>query len=243
MSGANFSTITEKAIAASATGVPRGERGRETQAAIVRAERLAAKRPWENDKLATGLLAQRHGVWLLSRPTSKAGWSRWMARSLSKPWPDQWELEESLQTLRFMMTPATSEQIVAALGELAAFTVQRATSEHISDGMLQMWERKLQEYPADVALSAIRRYLEGDNARWWPAWADIAVICERLVRDRRDMIAALELALTEADRAEELERLEWIARNDPVRREEYAAKAAALRELIGGEHYIKEQGQ
>ena len=58
-------------------------------------------------------------------------------------------------------------------------------------------------------------------------------------------LCAVEAAMTDdQERREEVSHLHWMAKNGPEdRREEYAAKAAALRELIGGEHYIKEQGQ
>lgn len=79
---------------------------------------------------------------------------------------------------------ATTNQIEEWLAELSVITRRRQDDEITESLRLAAYSRRLSQYPADVAAEALLRH------RWlfFPAWAELEEVCERLVTPRRAML-------------------------------------------------------
>jgi len=94
------------------------------------------------------------------------------------------------ETVRQAMTPAETAQIEEWLAELSVLVVRRPDDEFGDALRLTAYAQRLADYPADVARAALLEH------RWkfWPAWEELAAVCDKLVKARRVMLHALETA-------------------------------------------------
>jgi hypothetical protein len=86
------------------------------------------------------------------------------------------------------MTPAPEAEIEGWLAELSTLVLKRR--DDVEEGLLRLraYTTRLQNYPADVARSAVL----DKPGKFWPSWAELEEKCERLVAPRRAMLAALQ---------------------------------------------------
>lgn len=92
------------------------------------------------------------------------------------------------EIVRRAMAPAPKRQIEEWLAELSVLVIKRHDDEFSEAMRLEAYAARLARYPADVARAAVL----GKSWRFWPAWQELEVECERLVSPRRHMLAALE---------------------------------------------------
>lgn len=84
------------------------------------------------------------------------------------------------------MTPAPDSALEDWLAELDVIAPKRAEDGLTAAVRLRAYTNRLAAYPADVARAALLDHL------WpfWPSWAELHEVCERLVRERRLILLA-----------------------------------------------------
>ena len=92
------------------------------------------------------------------------------------------------------MTPASESQITRWIAELSVITARREDAPETEALRLAAYRSRLAAYPADVAREALLVH----GWKFFPAWAELAEVCDRLVEDRRRIKAALDRAASEA---------------------------------------------
>ena len=92
------------------------------------------------------------------------------------------------------MTPASESQITRWIAELSVITARREDAPETEALRLMAYRSRLVAYPADVAREALLVH----GWKFFPAWAELAEVCDRLVEDRRRLKAALDRAASEA---------------------------------------------
>ena len=113
--------------------------------------------------------------------------------------PSRADLAEALAVLDDACRPAPNDRIVNALAELAL--VSKAKTEDGQDTAMRIaaLARLLHDWPADVALAAIRRHRDG--GRFFPAWSDLLASCRILAGKRMATREAVRRRLAEAKAA------------------------------------------
>ena len=104
------------------------------------------------------------------------------------------QIAEAMGKVSASMTPASESQITRWIAELSVITARREDAPEIEALRLAAYRSRLVAYPADVA----REALLGHGWKFFPAWAELAEVCDRLVEDRRRLKAALDRAAAEA---------------------------------------------
>lgn len=97
--------------------------------------------------------------------------------------------------LRKSLTPASIEELVNAVRDLATMTIPRQGDEMTGFYTLKAYAEKLADYPRKVALTALKDWPSQPNtqaARFFPVWAELREMCERVMLPRRLMLVALE---------------------------------------------------
>lgn len=103
---------------------------------------------------------------------------------------DQDARDQAASALAGFMTPAPRSQIEEWVAELSVIT-RRRQDDDISERLrLSAYSARLAEYPADVAREALLRH------KWlfFPAWAELQDVCEKLASPRRAMLWHLQNA-------------------------------------------------
>ena len=178
----NSETSTSPRAASSETGMLHGDRGLATPESSRVAEWLARQRPSDVDKAA------------LSRASSlNAGLAVRMIEGLPLKVSvsgDAKARQEALTALAEFVTPAPKGQIEEWLAELSVIT-RRKQDDDITEGLrLSAYSSRLAEYPADVAREALLKH----NWLFFPAWAGLKGVCDKLAVPRRAMLWHLEHA-------------------------------------------------
>lgn len=109
------------------------------------------------------------------------------------------DMEAALSVLERACTPASPRQLTAALAELSLLTKLKAEDGMDSTMRIAAMVPLLSEFPADVALTAIRRRRDGYT--FFPAWAELRMSCQVLGSKRLAVRKALRERV-EAERAE-----------------------------------------
>lgn len=101
-------------------------------------------------------------------------------------------LSKALSLIEATMQPAPMPMLEEGLAIVATLTSRFSRDDADADIQLMAYTTKLREYPADVALQALRE--APDRSSKWPAWADLKGRMDFLVRKRREMYAAVQWA-------------------------------------------------
>jgi hypothetical protein len=179
--------------ASSAIGMPLGGRGLETSGNSNRAAAwLAGHRPAEVDKAA------------LSRASSlNAGLAIKMVDGLPvkvQVFGTPQDRADAASAIEGFFTPAPKPQIEEWLAELSVIT-RRKQDDDITEGLrLNAYSSRLAEYPADIAKEALLRH------KWlfFPAWAELQDVCDKLAAPRRAMLWHLQNAPVEEQENREI---------------------------------------
>lgn len=99
-------------------------------------------------------------------------------------------LDRAVGLHRSALEPASERQVELWLAEMAVITARRRDDDGTESLRLQAYTSRLRGYPADVARAA----LIDTRWRWWPTWAELAEVCDRLVKPRLELQARLEMA-------------------------------------------------
>ena len=91
---------------------------------------------------------------------------------------------EAVTALAGFVTPAPKNQIEEWLAELSVITRRKQDDDITESLRLSAYSSRLAEYPADVAREALLRH------KWlfFPAWAELQDVCDKLAAPRRAMI-------------------------------------------------------
>lgn len=98
--------------------------------------------------------------------------------------------QEALASLAGFMTPAPKTQIEEWLAELSVITRRKQDDDITENLRLSAYSSRLADYPADVAREAVLKH------KWlfFPAWAELQEVCDKLAAPRRAMLWHLEHA-------------------------------------------------
>ena len=112
--------------------------------------------------------------------------------------------ERAAAAMAGFLTPAPERQIEEWLAELSVIT-RRKQDDDITEGLrLSAYTWRLAEYPADVAKEALLRH----SWLFFPAWAELREVCEKLAAPRRAMLWHLQNAPQSEPEARDLPSLE-----------------------------------
>lgn len=96
--------------------------------------------------------------------------------------------EAAANALRKLATPAEARDVEGWLAELSVIVAKRVDDEFSESLRLEAYASRLRRFPADVARAAVLDH----PWRFWPAWAELEKVCDRLMAPRRAMLNALE---------------------------------------------------
>lgn len=151
------------------------------------ADRLAARRPAEVDRLLVSS-AQQCGVALreVYEPRYQSMVMKAEASSLEG-------VEAARAKFANAMTGPTIDQLEAWLAELSVITARRQDDDQTESLRFSAYASRLSAYPADVARYALL------EKRWkfFPAWIDLAEVCDEAQRQRLRMQRAMDQAEAE----------------------------------------------
>lgn len=175
-------TSTSPREASSATGTQLGERGLATSENSRAAAWLARQRPQDVDRAA-----------LLRASSLNAGLAVQMIEGLPIKVSVTGEAaarRDAVNALAGFMTSAPKGQIEEWLAELSVITRRRQDDDITETLRLSAYSSRLSDYPADVAREALLKH------KWlfFPAWAELQDVCDRLAAPRRAMLWHLENA-------------------------------------------------
>lgn len=108
---------------------------------------------------------------------------------------DRDTLDRGAALHRTAQTPADEGRIELWLAELAVITARRRDDEGTDALRLSAYATRLRDYPADVAKAALLDH----RWRFWPSWAELAEVCDALVKPRRELQMRLDQAAAKAE--------------------------------------------
>lgn len=88
-----------------------------------------------------------------------------------------------------LMAPAPSKFVATKLAELRSLTAHRARPGDDVEMMATAFTARLAKYPADVVAAACDAW--ADREEWWPSWAELKAECDKRMRGRLALAAAL----------------------------------------------------
>lgn len=97
---------------------------------------------------------------------------------------------DAVNALAGFVTPAPKNQIEEWIAELSVITRRRQDDDITENLRLSAYSSRLADFPADVAREALLKH------KWlfFPAWAELQEVCEKLAAPRRAMIWHLQNA-------------------------------------------------
>lgn len=100
---------------------------------------------------------------------------------------NQSDINAMIERITKAQARAPDNKLEAWLAELAAISAPRKGSELSSRMTMAAYKTRLYGYPADVSRAA----LLDEPWKFFPTWAELQIVCERLSLPRRVMMAAL----------------------------------------------------
>lgn len=91
--------------------------------------------------------------------------------------------------LEEILAPCGARFAASKLAELRALTASRARDGEDIAAMASAYTVRLAEYPADVVMAACHAW--ADRETFWPAWADLKAECDKRMRGRLKIKAAI----------------------------------------------------
>lgn len=182
----NSATITPQETPGSAIGMPRGGRGLETPESLRAAAWLLQQTPAETDAAILSRLS------LLN-----AGLRIRAVEGLPIIVKVDGAMEarlEAAHAIAGFFSPAPMREIEAWIAELGVIT-RRAKDDEMTERLrLAALSKRLSAYPADIAQEAVLRH------KWlfFPAWAELQDVCDKLVAARAAILWHLKNAPVEA---------------------------------------------
>lgn len=173
------------------------------------ATKLAAQTPEQVNKLVVSL-AQQHDLSLDKKASMRGGAE--LPDGTRTPVVYEWHwgakgktADQALaaaERAQGSMTPATQNQIVGWIAELSVISARRVDDQMSDDLRLAAYSKRLSEYPADIA----RHALLGQRWKFFPTWAELADVCDKLRDQRQSMIDAIKREAERLRKREESEK-------------------------------------
>ncbi len=159
---------------------------------VIKPEWLAHQRPIVVDQNLETSLAQRFNVRLIARGSWAPGEPQKTAGpSLSSS--GKADLAGALALIDASHAPAPEEVLEQELAACSKLTARKAESDAGAMFQLVLYVGRLRDYPADIAVAAVRDW--PDKSRWWPEWADLRAACEARMWWRRQAREAISFAM------------------------------------------------
>lgn len=185
---------TIRKTAGSGTGMPLGEHGLETPASSQLVAWLSARSPAEVDA-AVASRALSRGVELRLDldhrfPRDAKGDALPMVtvvRSCICVGGTDEARQITAAEVAQLMAPAEARAIEDWLAELSVIVAKRADDEFTETLRVTAYASRLRRFPADVARAAVLDHVW----KFWPSWAELEAVCERMVSPRRAVLQAL----------------------------------------------------
>lgn len=93
----------------------------------------------------------------------------------------------ALDDLVKFCTPAPLRALEEWLAELSVIVARRGDDDFGDELRLNAYASRLRAYPADIVREALLEH----KWKFWPAWAELKAVCERLFSPRKQMMVAL----------------------------------------------------
>jgi hypothetical protein len=93
----------------------------------------------------------------------------------------------ALDDLVKFCTPAPVAALEEWLAELSVIVARRKDDDFGDELRLSAYASRLRAYPADIVREALLKH----KWKFWPAWAELEAVCERLFSPRKHMMVAL----------------------------------------------------
>lgn len=138
------------------------------------------------------------------------------------------QIDTARQKVETSLVAPTRDQVEMWLVELSVITARRIDAAETEGLRVAAYASRLEGYPADVAREALLTH----PWRFFPSWAELAEVCEKLVKPRRDMLAALARAGDAAAERERRARALPTEQTATLTPEEDATRKAAADKLI-----------
>lgn len=200
------------------------------------ARRLAARSTAEIDSLMVSS-AQSCGVDLRERidwvsSYTKPDGTHVPARVVKLGWAakaqSQDQIEAAIDKLDAALTAPTRDQVEMWLVELSVITARKVDAAETEELRVTAYASRLADYPADV----VREALVVRTWKFFPTWAELQEMCEKLVAPRRAMRKALEQAAWAARDAEIKARALPTERTATLTPDEAAERKRATAEFV-----------
>ena len=151
------------------------------------------------NQAVTALAADRHAAKVLSKPLN-GFWLDAVYPAISGTFrishyriegnPTLEAVRERHSQLSKLMAPASDQELLMELNRLWALTSHKTKSAPELDITLEAYTEKLQSYPRDAVVEALREAPE--NSQWWPAWKELKTEIEKKCHRRVLALDALE---------------------------------------------------
>jgi len=99
------------------------------------------------------------------------------------------DVDRLLGAFNHLCKPASAELAAKKLTELRMLTAHRARDGVDVELMAGAYTERLAQYPADVVVAACDAWLNGNS--FWPTWAELKNECDKRMRGRSQIRAAL----------------------------------------------------
>lgn len=113
---------------------------------------------------------------------------RFLGWRLLGPVSDQ-DRSTVLALVQSTLSPMPRRELTALLGELRVTTRSKAESAVITELQLEVYARKLSQWPADVVRALLTQWAEGND--FWPTWHECLEFMESKTRKRRALLEVL----------------------------------------------------
>lgn len=100
--------------------------------------------------------------------------------------PTEAEAREGIERI---CAPCDPKLAVRKLAELRAMTIARARDDMDNELVGAAYAERLKQYPADVVVAACDGW--ANREEFWPSWAELKAECDKRMRGRLQIRAAL----------------------------------------------------
>lgn len=170
---------------------------------------------------------------------SEGGWDG-VVTGFALPTMTEETRARAIATVRHSLTPMTQSECLGLLGELKLLTKCRPEHTYDLEAQIAIYERRLQEYPADVVRKVLTT--QPNMGIFWPAWAELKERLDVHSARRRVLLSTLtDIPKTSPPRSAATPQLstedkELQARAQQILEARRNAKAAGVPEMTQAEH-------
>jgi len=105
------------------------------------------------------------------------------------------EILQNLRAIVASLAKARPDEVAQIVGTLKARTRGRTEGADVSRFGAEVIITDLCDYPLDVVRDACDAWIDTEGGKWFPAWAELKLLCEARVRGRRALAKGLQWML------------------------------------------------